>query len=62
MSNLSSNLLGLCPLGKKNCPYADPYCSDCIKYEKTEQKRQHKKGGASNDSKQSSAQSSSKVR
>lgn len=50
MSNLSSNLLGLCPIGKKNCPYADSYCSDCIKYEKTEQKRQHKKGGKENDS------------
>lgn len=38
MSNLSSNLLGRCPLGRKNCPYRDSYCSDCIKYE-TEQKR-----------------------
>lgn len=46
MSNLSSNLLGWCPLGRKNCPYRDSYCSDCIKYEKTKKERQHKKGGA----------------
>lgn len=46
MSNLTSNLLGMCPLGRKNCPYTDSYCSDCIKYEKTEQRkqRQNKKG------------------
>lgn len=49
MSNLSSNLLGWCPLGRKNCPYRDSYCSDCITYEKTEKERQHKKGGAEND-------------
>ena len=41
-----SNLLGCCPLGRKNCPYRDSYCSDCIKHEK--QKRQHKKGGKEN--------------
>lgn len=29
-----SNLLGVCPLGRKNCLYDDAYCSDCIKYEK----------------------------
>ena len=34
MSHLTSNLLGRCPLGRKNCPYADSYCSDCMKYEK----------------------------
>lgn len=41
-----SNLLGCCPLGRKNCPYRDSYCSDCITYEKTEQKkkRQNRKG------------------
>lgn len=39
MSHLTSNLLGRCPLGRKNCPYADSYCSECITYEKTEQKR-----------------------
>lgn len=41
-----SNLLGWCPLGRKNCPYPDSYCSDCIKYEKAEQKRkrQNRKG------------------
>lgn len=38
MSNLSSNLLGLCPLGKKNCPYEDSYCSDCIKQERQNRK------------------------
>lgn len=29
-----SNLLGYCPLGRKNCPYIDSYCFDCIKHEK----------------------------
>lgn len=38
-----SNLLGVCPLKRKNCPYRDSYCSDCIKYE-TEQKKQKRKG------------------
>lgn len=47
MSHLTSNLLGRCPLGRKNCPYSDSYCSDCITYEKTEQKkkRQNRKDG-----------------
>lgn len=47
MSHLTSNLLGRCPLGRKNCLYADPYCSDCITYKKIEQKkkRQNRKGG-----------------
>lgn len=48
MSHLTSNLLGVCPLGRKNCPYADSYCSDCMKHEKAEQKRkrQNRKSGA----------------
>ena len=46
MSHLTSNLLGRCPLGRKNCPYADSYCSDCIKHEKAEQKDRDTKGGA----------------
>ena len=47
MNHLTSNLFGRCPLGRKNCPYADSYCSDCITYEKTEQKNksQNRKGG-----------------
>ncbi len=43
-----SNLLGLCPLGRINCKYADSHCSDCIKYEtekKRQKKRQNRKGG-----------------
>ena len=46
MSHLTSNLLGQCPLGRKNCLYADSYCSDCMKHEKTEQKDRDTKGGA----------------
>ena len=40
-----SNLLGFCPLGRKNCPYSDSYCSDCIKYEKTKKTKQERPQG-----------------
>ena len=29
-----SNLLGLCLLGRKDCPYIDSYCFDCIQHKK----------------------------
>lgn len=49
MSNLMSNLLGWCPLGRKNCPYRDSYCSDCIKNEKIEQENSTRKAVKKND-------------